>query len=278
MTGIGNQKVIALDEVNSLVTGRHGLYLANKFDVYIGCALIKYGEYCESEWRTLSQLVKPGFTVVEVGANVGSHSVSLAKTVGPSGRVIAIEPQRIIHQYLCANLSLNALGNVETHCVGCGAQPGRLVVPPIDYFAHRPQNFGGIPLSPGGSGDAVPVVRLDDVLQGRPAHLLKIDVEGMEAQVLQGAARLIGERRPFIYLENDRMDRSDALISLLWSMNYRLFWDIPRLFNPRNYFAETENIYGATCSFNMLCVPRESPVGVQDFAEVTTLGAHPLKT
>lgn len=269
-------RVLPLGDVNRIVAGRHGYFLANRYDEFVGLALVLYGEYGELEWQVLAQLVRPGTTVVEIGANIGSHTVSLARAVGPSGRVIAVEPQRVIHQYLCASVALNGLGNVETLWAGCGAQPGELVVPPLDYFAERVQNFGGLSLASGGEGERVPVLRLDDIMKDRPAHLLKIDVEGMEADVLRGAARLIATHRPLLYLENDRPAQSDALLSLLWSMDYRTFWHIPRLYNPDNYFGEKENIYSNIASFNLLCVPRESAAPISGFEEVTMLGVHPL--
>ena len=271
-------RTLTIGAVNGIVAGRHGVFLVNRYDYYVGQALIKYGEYGEIEWRNLAQLVRPGNTVVEVGANIGSHTVSLAKTVGPTGRVIAVEPQRIIHQYLCANIALNGLGNVETYLAGCGAKPGEFMVPPLDYFASTFQNFGGIALSPEGAGERVTILRLDDIMKERPVQLLKIDVEGMEAEVLRGATGLIANSRPFLYLENDRMDKSDALISLLWSLDYRIFWDLPKLYNPDNYFNEADDIYKNMVSANMLCIPRESSLSVQNFAEITSLGLHPLLT
>jgi FkbM family methyltransferase len=269
-------RVIELGDVNCLVRGRHGNFLANRYDTFVGLALVRYGEYGEFEWDVLSQLIKPGTTVVEVGANIGSHTVSLAKAVGPKGRVIAIEPQRIIHQYLAANIALNALSNVECHWAACGKEPGRLGVPQVDYFASEFQNFGGLSLSEQEAGEHVPVVRLDDIMGHRSVQMIKIDVEGMEAQVLRGAAQLIATSRPVIYAENDRPKKSDELLSLLWSMNYRTFWHTPSLYNPNNFFGDEENIYSTIASFNVLCFPKEATLNVGDFAEITTLGSHPL--
>jgi FkbM family methyltransferase len=269
-------RVIALDGVNCIVAGKHGYFLANRYDHYVGLALIKYGEYGELEWQVLGQLAAAGATVVEIGANIGSHSVALAKAVGPTGRLIAIEPQRIIHQHLSATISLNALTNVECHWTGCGAESGELVVPPMDYFAEYPQNFGSVSLVAGGEGERVPVVRLDDLMAGRRTSLIKIDVEGMEAEVLRGAAGVIAVSRPIIYTENDRPAKSDELLSLIWSMNYRTFWHVPRLFNPDNFFGDPENLYADTASFNLLCVPKETPLSISGFPEATRLGQHPL--
>jgi FkbM family methyltransferase len=262
--------------VNHIVSARHGYFLANSYDEYVGLALIRYGEYGELEWQVLEQLVVPGGNVVEVGANIGSHTVSLAKKVGPAGRVIAVEPQRIIHQYLSANISLNMLDNVECHWAACGNETGEMIVPRLNYFAHERQNFGGLSLAVQGDGERVPVVRLDDIMKGRPAHLIKIDVEGMEADVLRGATNLIMTSRPVIYAENDRVDKSDELLTLLWSLNYRTYWHVPKLFNPDNFFGDQENIYANTGSFNLLCTPSESGAQLSGFEEVAVLGVHPL--
>jgi FkbM family methyltransferase len=269
-------QALPLGDVNRLIAGRHGYFLVNRFDQYVGQALFRYGEYGELEWEVLAQLIKPGATIVEVGANIGSHTVSLARAAGPTGRVIAIEPQRVIHQYLCANIALNALDTVECRWAACGSAAGTLTVTRLDYFATRLQNFGGLSLARDGEGESVPVVRLDDLVQGRTVSLIKIDVEGMETEVLRGAAGLIAAGRPILYAENDRPAKSDELLSLIWSMNYRTFWHIPRLFNPKNFFAENENIYSDMASFNLLCLPVEATPPIAGFREVTELGAHPL--
>ena len=86
--------------------------LYNEHDIYIGRSLDLYGEFSEGECDVFRQLIQPGWTVLELGANIGSHTVFLAKRVGPSGRVIAFEPQRIVFQTLCANIALNNLLNV----------------------------------------------------------------------------------------------------------------------------------------------------------------------
>jgi FkbM family methyltransferase len=269
-------RVLTLDEVNRIVAARHGYFLANRFDGYVGLALIRYGEYGELEWQVLAQLIQPGATVVEVGANIGSHTVSIGKKVGPAGRVIAVEPQRIIHQYLSANVSLNKLDNVECHWAGCGGEAGEMIVPPVNYFAEEIQNFGGLSLTSHGEGERVPIMPLDDIMKGRPAQLIKIDVEGMEADVLRGATGLIMGSRPIIYTENDRPAKSDELLTLLWSLNYRTYWHVPKLFNPDNFFQDAENIYANTGSFNLLCIPGEAGAQVTGFEEVKVLGLHPL--
>ena len=263
---------------NWLVRGRHGIYLASDNDVYIGRALIHYGEYSELEWRVLERYCRSGDTAVEVGANIGAHTVSLAKAVGPSGRVVAIEPQPIIFQMLCANVALNCLLHVETLNCACGSGEGMMGALRLDYEAQG--NFGGFSLQgPNESAPSTPVIvkRLDDLLRGSGRlDLIKIDVEGMEADVLTGAAGVIERFRPTVYVENERLDKSRALIEAFWDMDYRLWWHAPPLFNPDNYYANERNLYPRIGTFNMLCLHRSKAAEPpQELDEVTDAGWHP---
>ena len=195
--------------VTRLKDCRHGRMLFLKRDVYIGRSLDVYGEFSELEGELFAQLLQPGAVVIEVGANIGAHTVHLAKLVGPQGAVLAFEPQRVIHQLLCANVALNELFNVHSFHAAAGRAPGSLKVPPLDYAAEN--NFGGLSLGGASTGEDVPVVTLDGF--NLPAvRLLKVDVEGMEADVLLGARQLIARHRPVLYVENDRRDKSEALI------------------------------------------------------------------
>ena len=76
---------LLLNKYIAVVKGRDGFFLVNRNDVYIGKALEIYGEYCGIEGDLLTSLIKPGQTVIEVGANIGSHTVGLAKCVGSTG-------------------------------------------------------------------------------------------------------------------------------------------------------------------------------------------------
>ena len=100
-------------------------------------------------------------------------------------------------------------------------------------------------------------------------RLLKIDVEGMEVDVLLGARRTIVTHRPIIYVENDRRENSARLIGTIQDLGYRLCWHLPRLFNPNNFAGHGENVFPGIVSINMMCVPAEMPVTVTGFRPVT---------
>ena len=200
-------------------------------DMYIGRSLDIYGEYIEAEIALYRQLVKPGQVVVDAGANIGSHTVFFARTVHPGGFVVAIEPQRVVFQMLCANLAINGLRNVDTRRAGVGAETGVMKVPPQDY--NQAGNFGAAKLVAEGEGEQVPILTIDGLGLKR-CDLIKIDVEGMEREALLGAQATIERHKPVIYLENNQRDKSPALIQALLDHGYRLYWHLPPLFNPEN--------------------------------------------
>ncbi len=261
-----------------LIQARHGWMLVNPNDFYMGRSIVEYGESCELESKFLITLIaaRPG-SVVEIGANMGIHTVALAKALALENRkMIAFEPQQFIFQNLCANLALNGLTNTTAWPWACGAKTEIVHFQLPDYSAQG--NFGGISMSAETSlkSVAVPCVRLDDVVEIGSVSLLKIDVEGYELLTLQGAVDVLTRSRPMLYVENDRVEKSQALIEWLWSKNYRLFWHIPRLFNPENFFENETNIYGNVASFNMLGVPRELEYSTLGMHEILSATDHPL--
>lgn len=271
--------VIPLDDINCLVKGKHGWFLANRYDVYLGRALIVYGEYAELEHEFLRALLHPGDRVVEVGANIGSHTVGLARAVGPGGGVVAIEPQPSIFRVLCANLALNGLENVLTFAIGCAARRGTMSMPSVDYHSPVNHNSGGVSLSEMSNGIPIDVLPLDQLLDAdRKVQLLKIDVEGMEKDVLEGASRLVEKHRPLLYVENDRIDKSQALIEWIMHADYRLWWHTPAVFNPSNFFGVSDNLFANVASINMLCAPKRTALRVTDqLVELTEPTYHVLK-
>lgn len=251
---------------NEIAMCRNGPLLYNRHDQYVGASLRKYGEFSEGEAELFRRLVRPGSLVIEGGANIGAHTVGLSQMVGPTGVVLAIEPQRIVFQTLCANLALNSCANVHAIQCGLGAAAGEISVPflPPD----QPSNFGGLSLVGATSGERVPLRTIDEF--NLPAcHIIKLDVEGMEVEALKGAAKTVARYRPAMYVENDRTDRSEELIALLLSWNYRLYWHLPPLYSPNNFAGDPENIFTGLCSINVLCIPAEQGLTVEGALEIT---------
>jgi FkbM family methyltransferase len=252
---------------NELASCRGGLMLYNRNDTYIGASLRKYGEFSGEEATLFQMIVQPGRTVLDIGANIGVHTVDMSRLVGVSGVVHAFEPQRLVFQVLCANVALNSRGNVFTHHAAVGATSGTLLVPALDPDERH--NYGGLSLLDSRPGEPVSLVTVDS-LRLPDCQFIKLDVEGMETEALRGAVETIGRFRPVLYVENDRQARSAELIGLLQEYGYRLWWHLPPIYGANNFRADTENIFGNKVSVNMLCIPAEIPrVSLTNLREVT---------
>ena len=269
----GSGAIILENREVRLKATRYGLMLYPLKDAYVGRSFDLYGEFSEGEVGLFRQLVQPGSVVLDIGANIGAHTVYFASAVGPSGGVVAYEPQRMIHQMLCANLALNGVTNVRALLAGAGRERGIANVPLLDYTAAN--NFGGISLEMGGPSEPVDIIPVDALGLAR-CELIKIDVEGMEGEVLTGATSTIARFRPVLYVENDRREKSASLIDQLLSLEYELFWHLPSLFNPGNFFGHSENVFGRIVSINILGVPREAKRDVTGFRAVAGPQDWPL--
>ncbi len=151
----------------------------------IGAQLLT-GRYEPTTQRLMRHLIRPGATVVDVGANIGFFTVLGAVLTGPRGRVLAFEPEPRNHGQLARNVLANGLRQVEVHARACSDRPGRhfLDVNHAESGWHR--------LAPAGATGAgrrrVPVelVTLDSVVGSARVDLVKIDVEGHEGSVVAG--------------------------------------------------------------------------------------------
>ncbi len=139
----------------------------------------------------------PGMTVIDVGANLGYYSLLASRLVGPTGRVIALEPNSEDCRLLLSSVRLNGVSNVQLLPVAADAATGWAY-----YSTHVGSNGGliedGDLLSH--PGNVVPTFRLDDLVDG-PVGFLKMDVEGAEGRVVQGATRIIERDRPIVTTE-----------------------------------------------------------------------------
>ena len=153
------------------------------------------GERFVAERHLLHRLVRRGMRVADVGANIGYYALLFARAVGPEGAVLCCEPEPDNLVELERTLSWNGLANVRVLPVAVGDRDG-------EAFLARGVNgrvsANGGPPPPGAV--AVPLRRLDTLLP-EGVDLLKVDVEGYEGRVLDGAERLLREHRPVLVVE-----------------------------------------------------------------------------
>jgi FkbM family methyltransferase len=172
------------------------------FALYLG------GIYERSTARALTKLVKPSSLVLDIGANIGAHTLRLAKLVGPRGRVLAFEPTDYAFGKLRGNLELNPVLASRVKSFHCFlAETSEAAVPDAIYSSWP--LVGGTELHAKHLGremrtEAAPARSIDSVLAehaGGSVQLVKIDVDGFESQVLRGATQMLRVDRPIFVME-----------------------------------------------------------------------------
>lgn len=173
-------------------------------------------------------IVRPGDTVLDIGANIGVTTVLLASLVGKEGQLHSFEPNPQLVTLLRQVISRNSMTRTTLHPVALGSEPGTLQL-------HVPQdNLGmGSLVRHAHSGDRaydVKVERLDDLLETaspKRIRLIKIDVEGFEADVFRGASRLFASNTPDAILCEVNGEHHTALKDLpVLSILYKAGYDI----------------------------------------------------
>lgn len=179
-----------------------------------GCWL---GSYEFDKQRAFAQRVRSGDTIYDIGANVGFYTLLAATLGGASGRVVAFEPAPRNLQYLKRHLRLNRVTNVTVVEAAVADQKGTA------SFDEGPVHSEGRLADCGRL--RVDVVTVDDLVNGEklPApDCLKIDVEGAEFRVLQGAAQTLAARHPIVFLATHGSEVHRACCELLAQAGYTL--------------------------------------------------------
>jgi len=189
--------------------GARWLAHAGTFRAWLGFyESAKAAEFTKSLWT--------GAVVFDVGAHVGYYTLLAARSVGHSGTVIAFEPNDRNVALLRRHLALNALSNVEVVEAAAGAAAGRSHFDPhADGHLGRLSELGSV---------EVAVVSLDGILaeRGLLPDVIKIDVEGGEEAVLQGATAMLTKGQPTIFLATHGADIHAKCCRILRSLGYVL--------------------------------------------------------
>lgn len=173
-------------------------------DSVIGWGIIR-GKYETHELDFVRRTVKPGQTVLDIGANIGFFTIIMASLIGPTGRVYAFEPMEAHANLLARSIAENDFADrvvVERAALSDKSGSGQLI------RASETINAGGAYLNQqenelpaGHQSDEVKLITLDTYPIQRPVHFIKIDIEGAELLALRGARDLLKEDRPVILSE-----------------------------------------------------------------------------
>jgi FkbM family methyltransferase len=195
--------------------------------------------------EALARYLKPGSCFYDVGAHIGFYSLIAARLVGKAGRVMAFEPDPDNAQVVQENAAKNDFAQISMFCAAVSDQPGsvRFQRSPCDGASRMSGMLIG-DNSPAAQKSEVlscSAVSLDSFCSSHPApDLIKIDVEGAEIQVLEGARSLLRQKKPVLIIEvHDERDHPAAQ-SILSGLGYTLqpLCIRPGATRARNFVAE----------------------------------------
>lgn len=213
----------------------YGDMLVNRFDINQTNALLKTSRATDAMKVDFAVRVcnnaSAGSVALDIGANFGTYSLAMANALKKlGGKVYSFEAQRIIYYMLCGSVSLNSLENCypQFACVGNSNEP--ISIPKFDYS--QVMNFGSIEFGSevqteklhqmrGVSEEQVQQIRIDDMGLKNVCYA-KIDVEGMEEQVLLGALETLKASKPVLQVEIIKSNQS-MIASYLSPLGYKIY-------------------------------------------------------
>lgn len=233
--------VLAMTDHGAMILNRNDYRVFESGGVFgVGHELLRDSKFSETEVRGALELLTnrradfgDGVIALDCGANIGVHTVEWARAMTDWGRVIAFEAQERIFYALAGNIALNNCGNASAIHAALGAEAGLMSIPEPDY--DQPGNFGGFELKARADGaepigqaidygrltKEVKVVAIDELALPR-LDFLKIDVEGMELEVLHGAIDSLRRHRPQMVVETLKSG-FEPLRDFLEPLGYRIW-------------------------------------------------------
>lgn len=232
----------------ALLSTEHGTLIANVNDrctvsgggeFGVGSQLLRSSSFDLDQATTLKGLAGlrrhyfgDGVLAVDCGANVGVFTIELARHMKGWGGVVSFEAQEFIYYALAGNIAINNCFNARAIQAAVGDRDGSMKIPVLDYTAAA--SFGSLELKPSANeyiGQKVDyseasmvdvrLLKLDSLRLSR-LDLLKIDIEGMEMEALNGAAETIANRKPICYVEVLKSDAT-SINAFFSDRRYRAF-------------------------------------------------------
>jgi len=223
-----------IDVAAGMVQGRRVLFATDKKRDPIQRQNRHAQFYEEEELALLADIVPPGAVFVDIGANVGNHSVYAAIFLN-AAKVIPVEPNPLAYRLLVANVVLNDLsGVVALDHIGIGLSDSDGAG---FGMTDRHKNLGAARMVEGAGG--IPVTTGDKLLAGEMPDFIKIDVEGMEMKALHGLSETIARARPKMLIEVDR-ENYDTFEEWRVASGYRIDHMIQRYAVNKNFLVSPE--------------------------------------
>ncbi len=226
------------------------------------------GSFEPNEFNFLDRLLKPGMVFVDVGANDGYYTLFAARRVGAAGRVVSVEPSSRERGHLERNIARNGVGNVEIVPAALGASAGHADLH-LAHGVHTGHNtlgrFAHDDVVPA-RVERVPLETLDAVaarLGLAHVDVVKIDVEGGEANVIAGARTVLQSMRPVLMMEvsdGALQAQGSSEAALIAMLRHDLSYEI-LVFSPATGLVHGQS-EGMPLSANIIAVPTEKLAGI----------------
>lgn len=201
-------------------------------------------------FRWMKAFLRPGMNALDVGANVGTYALFIAKRIGPSGKLIAVEPDPTNLRYLRQNVEANKLSQVAIEAAAAGAEAGTvdLLIHPTNRGEHR------VAKDPDCDGTrvSVPLVRLDDLVSQHgmgKVDFIKIDIEGFEYWALRGLEETLRTQQPILVIEHSGEATTNYGVStddakeLLLAAGYKPFVLVSRRLRPYDFKEQFADVF-----------------------------------
>lgn len=259
------QKFITCTPVKISYGGQNFSLFISPQNGFIDKHIYLYGTYEPQILDVIAKYLKKGSVLVDIGANIGQHSMFSASIVGNTGKIYSFEPIPYVYNQLLDSIKINRFEDIiTTHNVALGKETK------TETLYIETNNVGGssIVRHHGKEAEKITIdVRRGDDLLGKIPHInmIKIDVEGYENEVLAGMYKTLIKHRPVIilefsgklYFEKGRND-GDDIISLLQNIGYDLY-DIEdymkKITSREDFLAQFEQ---EKVQCDLLCLPRNS--------------------
>jgi len=231
-----------------LASSNHGTMIVNRFDhhttgpgasIGVGHQIFDQSAYDPLEVELAITLLEfrrqyfgDGVMAIDCGANIGVHTVEWARAMHGWGSVVAIEAQERIFYALAGNIAINNCFNAIALNAAVAAEPGTLRIPSPDYL--QPGSFGSLELKQGPQTEfigqsidysesaTVPTRSISiDAMGLTRVDFIKLDIEGMELEAIEGSAKTLTTQRPILLVEAIKVSR-DQLRARLGQFDYKI--------------------------------------------------------
>ncbi len=215
--------------LSAVTETRHGILQYLPDERWIGDSIGWYGEYLEPQLGMLARMMRPGATVLEMGAGVGAHALFLAAAVGPAGHLILSEPRSVHHQILRQNLAANRIANATLLNNAAGADS---------------------------TADSVDDLRLAQL------EWLKLADGCVPLATLEGAVETLWRLRPMVFVAAQDEAALASIAVALKACGYRAWRMSTPLFDRGNFNRRDDDIFAGRTALAVLALPEEIEVNM----------------